>query len=88
MYFTYYGCRNLSAGSIYMRSNNISNVQACFSGKNNARRYDIYAHPNTTTWNALRVNNSSSIVGAFINWTNYSNGGFYNTAYNIYVLPL
>ena len=70
-----------------MRSNNISSAWGCFYGKNNSNRYDIYAHPNTTTWNTLSINNISSIVGAAITWTNYSNGGFYNTAYNIYVLP-
>jgi hypothetical protein len=89
MYYTYWNCYNLSAGSIHIRSNNISNAQACFSGKNNARRYDIYAHQGTATWNTLSYNNTSSLTGGNITWTNdTTTGGFYNTAYNIYVAPL
>jgi hypothetical protein len=88
MSWTYFGCFNLSAGSIYMRSNNISSAWGCFSGKNNFNRYNIYAHPNTTTWNTLSINNSSSLVGTFITWTNdTTTGGFYNTTYNIYIYP-
>ena len=64
-------------------------IQGCFYGKNNSNRYNIYAYQNSTTWNYLYKNTgTNSIVGANITWTNYSNGAFYNTAYNIYVLPL
>jgi hypothetical protein len=84
----YYSCFRLSAGNVYMRSNNISNVRNCFYEKNNSRRYDIYAHQGTTTWNTLYTSDANSIVGNDITWTNYANGGFYNTLYNIYVLPL
>jgi hypothetical protein len=71
-----------------MHSNIISDAWGCFSGKNNACRYNIYAHPNTTTWNTLSINNSSSLVGTTITWTNdTATSGFYNTTYNIYVIP-
>jgi hypothetical protein len=85
---TYYNCKNLPAGIIYMRSNNITDVNGCFGLKNNSRMYNIYAYRNTTTWNTLLTNNTSSIVGANITWTNYSNGSCYNKTYNIYILPL
>ena len=87
MYRTYYNCYNLS-GNMYMYSNNVSNMRNCFYGKNNSNRYDIYAHQDTTTWNTLSINNTSSMIGSNITWTNYSNGSFYNTAYNIYVYDI
>lgn len=73
---------------MYMYSNNVSNMRNCFYGKNNSNRYNIYAYQGTTTWNTLRINNTSSMVGSNITWTNYSNGSFYNTAYNIYVYDI
>jgi hypothetical protein len=88
IYLAYYYCRNLSAGNIYMYSNNIYDAASCFSGKNNSHRYNIRAYRNTTTWNTLYKNDSTSIVGVNITWTNYSNGAFYNKTYNIYVYPL
>jgi hypothetical protein len=87
MYQTYKNCTNLS-GNMYMYSNNVANMKECFYGKNNSNRYNIYAYQGTTTWNTLRINNTLSMVGNSITWTNYSNGSFYNTAYNIYVYDI
>jgi hypothetical protein len=87
MFRTYDSCYNLT-GNMYMYSNNVSNVKNCFYSKNNSRQYNIYAHQGTITWNTLSYNNSSSMVGTTITWTNdTTSGGFYNTAYNIYVIP-
>lgn len=86
---TYYGCTNLTAGStMYVYNNNVVNFKDCFGAKNNSRRINIKAYLNTNTWNQLKINNTYSVVGAAITWTNYTNGGFYNTAYNIYILPI
>jgi hypothetical protein len=89
MYGTYYNCYNLS-GNMYMYSNNVSNMKNCFYGKNNSNRYNIYAYQGTTTWNTLRINNKSSMVGANITWTDdvAANGCYYNTKYNIYIYPV
>ena len=84
----YRNCANLSSGTINLYSNNVSYMTSCFYGKNKSRRYNIRAYQNTNTWNTLYKNNTQSIVGANITWTNYTNGGFYNTTYNIYVLPI
>jgi hypothetical protein len=89
MSYTYYCCYNLS-GNMYIYSDIILNVKKCFYGKNNSRRYNIYAHPNTETWNTLLVNNSYSLVGYNITWTNdiTTNGCYYNAIYNIYIYPV
>jgi hypothetical protein len=85
----YYRCYNLS-GNMYMYSNNVSNMKNCFYGKNNSRRYNIYAHPNTITWNTLIRSNSLSLMGYSITWTNdiTTNGCYYNASYNVYIYPV
>ena len=84
----YSDCYNLSAGATIFYSDNVSNVSCCFYGKNNARLYTIYTNANTTTWNTLAINTTSSLVGASITWTNTSLGGFTNSTYGITVGPL
>lgn len=83
---TYINCYNLSGGDQYWFSNKVYNVQNCFYGKNKANIYNIYAFPNTTTWNTLLINNSKSLVGDSITWTHdETNDYYYNTRYNIYI---
>lgn len=82
----YRNCTNLSGGNIYIQSNNISYVLNCFYGKNNSRKYNIHVPANSTTFNTMIINNSKSLVGTAITWTN--NGTcWYNTVYNIYIYP-
>ena len=82
-------CSNLTAGStMYVYNNNVTNFSDCFYSKNKSRRINIKAYLNTNTWNKLKIDNTHSIVGANITWNTYNNGGFYNTAYNIYILPI
>ena len=86
MYGTYHNCKKLSAGNQYWYSKNITNVQNCFAGKNNSRRYNIHCYDNSTTLNTLLINNTNSIVGANITWTKGATY-YYNTAYNIRIYP-
>jgi hypothetical protein len=67
-------------------------MRECFAGKDNSKRLNIYI-PNTgynTNYNTIAaclVNNTYSIVGANITWTN-SGTYYYNTAYNVYIYPV
>ena len=80
----YSNCTNLNAGTFYFYAKNISNARNCFYGKNNSRRYNIHVPANSTTFNTFIFNNTRSLVGATITWTN--NGTCqYNTKYNIYI---
>ena len=67
-------------------SKNITDVQGCFAGKNNSRRYNIHCYNNSTTLNTLLTNDTKSIVNATITWTKRTTY-YYNTAYNIRIYP-
>jgi hypothetical protein len=86
MYYAYYGCTNLY-GNMYMYSNNVSDMESCFEGRNNSNMLNIYVHNGSTTLNTLLINNTYSLVGAAITWTN--NGVcYYNDLQNIYIYPV
>ena len=84
MWNTYAGCRNLNEGTFYFYSNKVSQAQNCFYYKNNLRRYNIHVPAGSKTLQTFFINNTQSIVGVPITWTNEGNN-FYNTAYNIYI---
>jgi hypothetical protein len=84
---TYMNCINLISGNHYWYSNNVSNVQNCFYGKNNSRRYNIYIPANSVTLNTCLIKNTKSLVGATITWTKASSY-YYNTTRNIYIYPV
>ena len=87
MYMTYYNCHKLTGNAIYIYSKNISNAAGCFYGKNNSRRYNIHVPANSTTLNTFLINNTSSLVGSTITYTN-DGTCWYNTAYNIYIYTI
>ena len=82
----YYNCYNLNAGTFYFKSNKISKAYNCFYNKNNSRRYNIHVPSNSITLNTFLINNSDSLVGQNITWTN-AGTYYYNKAYNIYIYP-
>ena len=86
MYQTYANCPNI-AGNAYFYSSAVMNVVGCFQNKNNSRRLNIYVPSGSTTLATVLYNNTRSLVGNTITWTN---GGTYryNTAYNIYIYPV
>ena len=82
----YYNCTNLS-GNAYFYSSVVSNMRNCFYNKNNSKRLNIYVPANSTTNTTIHYNNTYSIVGKTITWTNP--GSYqYNTTYNIYIYPV
>ena len=89
MSYTYYNCTNLY-GDMYMLSNSVKNIRNCFGGKNNSKRLNIYVSENSTSLNTCLYNNTSSLVGTNITWTNNYNVNkcYYNTVYNIYIYPV
>ena len=89
MSYTYYNCYNLM-GNAYFYSASVTNVRNCFGNRNKSNRLNIYTINQSTTMNTLRYNNSKSIVGTDIRWTNdiSVNKCYYNTYYNIYIYPV
>ena len=85
---TYSNCKNIGANA-YFYSNKISgsNCRNCFYAKDNSKRLNIYVHANTNTNTTVHCNNSYSLVGATITWTDAGTYQ-YNTAYNIYIYPV
>ena len=86
MYYTYYNCRNLT-GNAYFYSSSVTNVRYCFYNKNNSIRLNLYVPSNSTTNTTIHYNNSYSLVGTSITWTNAGTYQ-YNTTYNIYIYPV
>ena len=86
---TYQYCYNL-AGNAYFYSNNISYAPNCFNGRYNTAALKIYVNNGTNSLNTLLINNSRSLVGKNITWTNNvaTNGYYYNAQYNIYIYPV
>ncbi len=86
---TYYNCPNIH-GNFYVLSNNINDATNCFGGKDNGKRLNIYVSENSTSLNTCLYNNTSSLVGKNITWTNNYNVNkcYYNTVYNIYIYPV
>lgn len=89
MYNAYSNCRNLH-GNSYFYSSNVQSVDYCFCERNVSNMLSIYAPQNSTTLLTLLTNNTSSLVGSEITWTDdtTTNGCYYNTAYNIYIYPV
>jgi len=89
MAYTYNGCTNLY-GNSYFYSNQVSNAFRCFDGRNIFNILNIYAPANSTTMTTLLRDDSKSIVGTAITWTDdmNTNGCYYNTMYNIYIYPV
>ena len=83
---TYKNCTNL-AGNAYFYSSTVSNTHNCFYGKNNSRYLNIYIPSGSTTETTVLYNNTYSLVGANITWTN-AGTYHYNTVYNIYIYPV
>jgi hypothetical protein len=88
VYATYYGCSNLT-GNAYFYSNQISNADSCFQNINTSKMLNIYVPSNSISLNTLLYNNTTSLVGANITYTNDTvNNCYYNTQYNIYIHPV
>jgi len=86
MSYAYYMCKNLY-GNAYFYSSSVGNIQGCFAGRNNSKRLNIYVTSGSTTNTTIHCNNSYSLVGASITWSNSSTYQ-YNTTYNIYIYPV
>ena len=91
---TYENCYNISHNT-YICSDKINDMSSAFKNKDNSKITNIFVPAvgyNTThnTLNTCLCNNTSSIVGNNITWTNdmTTNGCYYNTAYNIYIYPV
>lgn len=86
---TYASCNNL-ASNAYFYSAKITNMQKCFSPRNIYKYLNLYLPANSTSLTTALINNTSSMVGASIAWTNdmAANNRYYNTQYNIYIYPV
>ena len=83
---TYRNCNHLW-GNAYFLSPNVANVANCFYGRNVRKRLNIYVQAGSTTNTVVHYNNTFSLTGASITWTNA--GSYqYNTASNIYIYPV
>lgn len=82
----FYNCQNI-AYNAYFYSSNITGILNCFGLKNNSRKLRIYYPANSITNTTLHCNNTLSLVGANITWTQLATYS-YNTAYNIYLYPV
>ena len=83
---TYTNCKKLW-GNAYFLSPNVANVANCFYGRNVRKRLNIYVQAGSTTNTVVHYNNTFSLTGASITWTNA--GSYqYNTASNIYIYPV
>ena len=86
MGLTYRGCINL-IGNAYFYSRIVNNSTSCFADKNNSKRLNIYVPAGSTTNTTVHYNNTRSLIGKNITWTDA--GSYqYNTAYNIYIYPV
>ena len=84
----YRGCTNIQ-GDTYFYSSNISSIGNCFYNRNTSNMLNIYVQENSTTMNTCLINNTDSITGSSITWTNDStNNRYYNTSANIYIYPV
>ena len=86
MAYAYYYCCNLRSNA-YFYSPKVSYIQSCFGGRNTSERLNIYVVANSTTNTTIHYNNTSSLVGANIIWTNAGTYQ-YNASYNIYIYPV
>jgi YHS domain-containing protein len=87
MISTYQGCKNLT-GNAYFYSPNVSAATNCFGDKNRSSILNIFIiNGSTTHTTMLCTNNTDSIVGQHITWTN-AGAYSYNTSYNIYIYPV
>jgi hypothetical protein len=79
-------CPNIY-GNAYFYSRNVSDVANCFTGRNRYNKLNIYCYENSTTYYTLCRNNTYSVLGINMSW---SNNGIcqYNTYYNIYIYPV
>ena len=89
MYGAYYGCSNLTSNG-YFYSNNISNMESCFGNRNTSTYLNLYLPSNSTSLTTALINNTFSLVGMEITWTDdtATNNCYYNTQYNIYIYPV
>jgi hypothetical protein len=85
MSHTYVNCYNLS-GNAYIYSNNITDTNCCFLGRNSSKQLNIYVHANTNT-NTIFHSTGANLVGDIFTLTNAGTYS-YNTAYNIYIYPV
>ena len=87
---TYDNCYNL-ASNAYFYSSEIFSMRECFNNWPSTKKsLNLYLPANSTSLTSALVNNSRSIIGKTITWTNDMaiNGCYYNTAYNIYIYPV
>ena len=89
MYGTYSGCSNLK-GNGYFYSPKVNAITNCFRGRNTNNQLSLYVPSSSTTLTTCLINNTSSMVGNTITWTDdtATNGCYYNTEYNIYIYPV
>ena len=79
-------CNNL-IGNAYFYSSIVDNARSCFRNKNNDLRLNLYIPNNSKTNNTVHYNNTLSLIGGNITWSNASSYQ-YNTKYNIYIYPV
>jgi hypothetical protein len=86
---TYAHCYNLT-GNGYFYSSKANAITNCFYGRNTSNKLSLYVPSGSTTLTTCLINNTKSMVGQKITWTDdiATNGCYYNTAYNIYIYPV
>jgi YHS domain-containing protein len=86
---TYENCYNLT-GNGYFYSSKLNDIDNCFYGRSTSNQLPLYVPSNSTTLTTCLINNTRSMVGANITWTDdtAANGCYYNTTYNIYIYPV
>ena len=85
---TYGNCINLNS-NVYFYSPNINGVVKCFYNWPTNKYLNIYLPTNSTSLTTCLTNNSSSLIGQEITWTNDTeNSRYYNTQYNFYIYPV
>lgn len=85
----YRDCDNIGPNA-YVLGDIVLNAANCFMNKD-SRKLNIFVPENSSfTLNSFLVNNSQSIVGTYITWTNAMDisGCYYNTQYNTYIYPI
>ena len=88
MSWAYRNCPNIQ-GNSYFYSPNVNDAASCFYGRNTSNMLNIYVQENSNTLNTCLINNTDSITGSAITWTNDSaNKRYYNTQANIYIYPV
>ena len=85
MAYAYCNAFSAKTGNIYIFSPNITNVCNCLYRTSIAGKINVYVLANSTTNKTIHCNNSLSVSGSSMYWTN---GSGYKYSKNIYIYPL